>query len=227
MGDVFVLSTIIGSEHRPVAVVTSEYTADQWVQSGNDNDWIPFAVDDLSLTGMADKSVTPFKPKPQPKIDDVEKMRRDTIQALKDSNKQLQQTVESLIAKIEQLQGKKRGSFENPLLKKATYEYYHVTDRASADSILKNGFEGGWGDLGYGVYLWNGLDTAEDYAAKGGWDHALKDSVILAVSDPEIEEITGADLDPNWDPAQYAEMYWHPMEEGAGNWKPHSLREVK
>jgi hypothetical protein len=223
---VFVLSTLIGNEQRPSAVVTSEYSADQWVKSGNDNDWISFELDDLSLTGMADKGVTTFKPKPMPKIDDAEKMRRDTIKTLQDSNAQLQKTVESLIEKVKQLQGKK-GASGNPLLKKAMYEYYHVTDRASADSILKNGFDGGWGDLGYGVYLWNGLDTAEDYAAKGGWDHALKDSVILAVSDPEIVEITGADLDPNWDPEQYVDMYWHPMDEGAGNWKPQSLREVK
>src|SRR5271154_372179 len=108
MGDVFVLTTTVGGEQRPVAVVTSEYAADQWIKSGNDNDWVPFAVDDLSLTGMADKSITPFKPKPMPKIDDTEKMRRDTIQTLKDSNAQLQQTVESLIAKVQQLQGKKK-----------------------------------------------------------------------------------------------------------------------
>jgi ribosomal protein S16 len=118
MGDVFVLTTTVGNEQRPVAVVTSEHAADQWVQSGNDNDWIPFAVDDLSLTGMADKSVTPFKPKPMPKIDDVQKMRRDTIESLKESNAQLQKTVEQLIEKIQQLQTKKRGSFENPLLQK-------------------------------------------------------------------------------------------------------------
>lgn len=119
MGDVFVLTTVVGNEQRPVAVVTSEYAANQWTQSGNDNDWIPFAVDDLSLTGMADKSFTQFKPKPMPKIDDVEKMRRDTIQTLRDSNKQLQETVQSLIDKVKQLQGKK-GSFDNPLLQKET-----------------------------------------------------------------------------------------------------------
>jgi len=227
MEDVFVLTTTVGSEQRPVAVVTSEHVADQWVHSGNVNDWIPFAVDDLSLTGMADKAVTSFRPKPPRPQAEMDQARHDTIKNLKDANTQLQQTVEMLIEKVKKLQGQKNSAFDNPLLKKATYEYYHVTDRASADSILKNGFEGGWGDLGYGVYLWNGLDTAEDYAAKGGWDHALKDSVILAVSDPQIEEISGADLDPSWDPAQYAEMYWHPMEEGSGNWKPHSLREVK
>lgn len=117
---VYVLTTLIGNEWRPSAVVTSEYTADQWVQSGNDNDWISFDIDDLSLTGMGDTSVTPFKPKPMPKIDDVEKMRRDTIQKLKDSNAQLQKTVESLIEKVQQLQGKKSGAFENPLLHKET-----------------------------------------------------------------------------------------------------------
>jgi hypothetical protein len=118
MGDVFVLTSIVGSEQRPVAVVTSEHTANQWVQSGNNNDWIPFAVDDLSLTGMADKSLTPFRPKKAPPVGETEQVRRDTIKNLTDSNTQLQQMVQTLTERLQKLQGKK-GS-ENPLLQKET-----------------------------------------------------------------------------------------------------------
>src|SRR5208337_3159241 len=92
---VYVLTTLIGNEWRPSAVVTSEYTADQWVQSGNDNDWISFDIDDLSLTGMGDKSVTPFKPKQAPPVGETEQVRRDTIKNLQDSNAQLQKMVET------------------------------------------------------------------------------------------------------------------------------------
>jgi hypothetical protein len=119
MGDVFVLTTIVGNEQRPVAVVTSEHSANQWVQSGNDNDWIPFAVDDLSLTGMADKSITPFKPKVAPPINESDQVRRDTIKNLTDANTQLRGMVETLAERLKKLQGKK-GAFENPLLQKET-----------------------------------------------------------------------------------------------------------
>jgi hypothetical protein len=219
---VYVLTSLMeGNEWRPVAVVTNEHVAEQWIQSGKDNDWILFELGDLSTTGLSKGQVTDFKPKPtQP----TEKAMRDTISNLQTANAELKGLVDQL---VERLKSKKRSSSaSNPLLKKATYEYYHVTDRDSADAILREGFEGGWGDLGYGVYLWNGLDTTENYAARGGWDHSLKNPVILAVGDPEIQEITGADLDPNWDPGQYVDVYWHPMQEGAGNWHPKSVREI-
>jgi hypothetical protein len=120
MGQVYVLTTLIETEQRPVAVVTDDHAAEEWGRQNDNNDWILFDLDDLSLTGMG--SAESFKPTPKPpapKPDDVEKMRRDTMQILKDSNAQLQKTVESLIEKVKQLQGKKMGSSENPLLKKA------------------------------------------------------------------------------------------------------------
>jgi len=95
---------------------------------------------------MADKGVTTFKPKPMPKIDDAEKMRRDTIKTLTDSNAQLQKTVESLIEKVKQLQGKKKGTFENPLLhpKRALFDdkvthLYHGTSVNAHGQIMATG----------------------------------------------------------------------------------------
>jgi hypothetical protein len=94
--------------------------ADQWVREGQNNDWIPFELDDVSLTGLSSGSITPFKPREGvPNEEKIEQVRRDTIQKLQDSNKQLQETVQSLMDRVQLLQGKKRGSFENPLLKKA------------------------------------------------------------------------------------------------------------
>ena len=109
------------------------------------------------------------------------------------------------------------------------HEYFHVTDVDSAESIMKHGFEGGWGDLGYGVYFWGTLHSALDYADEGGWDRRVIDPVIIAVgaAPGEIQEITGADLDVAWDPASYEDMYWHPMEEDTANWRPAHMRIVE
>ena len=69
MATVYVLTTLMGEgkapkEWRPVGVVTTEDVAEQWVAAGNNNDWIPFEVDDLSLTGLSGdpSTFTPKKP---------------------------------------------------------------------------------------------------------------------------------------------------------------------
>jgi hypothetical protein len=117
---VYVLTTLQGEgkgqEWRPISVVTNLDIADQWIKEGKNNDWIPFDLDDVSLTGLSRGSVTPFKPREGVSNEEkIEQVRRDTIQTLRDSNAQLQKTVESLIEKVQQLQ-KKRAAFENPLL---------------------------------------------------------------------------------------------------------------
>jgi len=54
------------SEWRPVGIVSSEETANQWAAHGGNNDWISFIVDDLSLTGLSgEKSQFESKP-PRP-----------------------------------------------------------------------------------------------------------------------------------------------------------------
>lgn len=113
---VYVLTTIVeGGENRPVAVTTDEHNANEWVRSGNDNDWIPFELDDLSTTGMAKTQPTQFKPRP--KLENEEAIAQ-TNQNLQKANADLQEIVKLLQHRLklyERMQGKS-GSV-NPLLK--------------------------------------------------------------------------------------------------------------
>lgn len=132
----YVLTTLMeGNEWRPVAVVTNEHVAEQWVQSGDNNDWILLELDDLSVTGLSKDQVTDFKPKP---MQPTEKAMRDTISKLESANKELTGLVDELAARLQKTQ-KKKSSAKNPLLKRAVYEYYHVTDRDSADDDRRRG----------------------------------------------------------------------------------------
>jgi len=97
--------------------------------------------------------------------------------------------------------------------------FYHVTESDAAADILKNGFAGGWGDAGYGVYLYGTPYSAEEYAARGGWDGELKDPVAIEVKGDDIRKVPI--LDPSWDPHDYEDMYMHPMGESDDErWKP-------
>jgi len=99
-------------------------------------------------------------------------------------------------------------------------KFYHVTERTDAKDILKNGFIGGWGDVGYGVYLYDDPLDAMDYAAKGGWDGSLKDLVIIEISTAEARRVPV--MDQSWEASDYENMYWHPMDESneEERWKP-------
>jgi|SRR5271157_989270 len=111
---IFVLTTIVDNgENRPVAVVTDENVANQWVREGNDNDWIPFELDDVETTSLAKGTVTPFKPKPaQPTVEAMQ----EAMTNMQRANTQLQDLVEKLTEQLKQ-KNKKRGSM-NPLLQK-------------------------------------------------------------------------------------------------------------
>ena len=100
--------------------------------------------------------------------------------------------------------------------------YYHVTERDYVPDIVENGFLGGWGDVGFGVYFYGNLGEARGYLSKGGWDGKLEDPVILVVQDGEIEKMD--DLDPEWDEAKYADMWWKPMDADSDvRWKPEKI----
>jgi hypothetical protein len=103
---------------------------------------------------------------------------------------------------------------------------YHVTDRKNAEKILKQGFLGGWGDVGFGVYFWNSLDKADDYADQGGWEGDLTDPVVIKVTDTRLEPLT--DIHPDWDHDVYHAMLWVPMDEDHPDkkWKPTSMKIV-
>jgi hypothetical protein len=101
----YVLTTLIEetspSEWRPVGIVSSEETANQWAAHGGNNDWISFIVDDLSLTGLSgEKSQFESKP-PTP---DEEKI-RDIANKLMDTNARLLKINEAL---EEKLKGRKK-----------------------------------------------------------------------------------------------------------------------
>ncbi|MBW3243495.1 hypothetical protein KUV57_12550 [Epibacterium sp. DP7N7-1] len=104
----------------------------------------------------------------------------------------------------------KRASVMSELSKRP---YYHVTSPENASDIQSIGFLGGWGDDGFGVYLFDGLHHAADYALNGGWDGALTEAVIIEIRvDPaELDEIHP---DPGWpNPEDYADVYVHRMDE--------------
>jgi|AACY02.16.fsa_nt_gi hypothetical protein len=90
---------------------------------------------------------------------------------------------------------------------------FHVTERESALRILEEGFLGGWGDVGFGVYFWTDETVCRAYAKHGGWDGLIEDPVVLVVEDPGLQPINPWDIHPDWDPKPYLSMLWRPMDE--------------
>ena len=117
-------------------------------------------------------------------------------------------------------------AFRSRFLKEAGQAFYHVTEREYADDIVNNGFMGGWGDVGFGVYFYGTPYSAIDYAKENGWDGSLADPVIIGVKDPKIQKISGFDLHPSWDPEKYADMFWYSMDEEdeERRWRPQEIR---
>lgn len=103
-----------------------------------------------------------------------------------------------------------------------TPAYYHVTERSDAMLILEEGFQGGWGDVGFGVYTYASYAEAVKYAAKGGWDSRLKDPVILRLEDDGLEQV---EPHGSWKAATYEQMYWKELDEDDEDafWMPQSL----
>ena len=100
--------------------------------------------------------------------------------------------------------------------------FYHVTEQESSPDILQNGFIGGWGDVGFGVYLYDNIYDAQNYAKKGGWDSALENPVIIEVQADDVERVDN--LDADWDASLYENMWWYDMEDQQDDedarWKP-------
>lgn len=114
MDTVYVLTTMVeGNEWRPVAVVTDENVAAQWIREGKDNDWIPLELDDVETTSMAKGTLTPFRPIPKKPTEDA---LQQTVANLETANKELKDLVEELTDRLKK-QTKKRGNI-NPLLQK-------------------------------------------------------------------------------------------------------------
>jgi hypothetical protein len=104
--------------------------------------------------------------------------------------------------------------------------YYHVTEREFVDDIVGSGFLGGWGDWGYGVYLFGTIHSAHAYAQQGGWDGLLKDPVILKVETERGEAVQG-EIHPEWpNPEDYEDVFYVRLrepDEGDTVWVPKSI----
>ncbi|WP_411839645.1 hypothetical protein [Paracoccus sp. ME4] len=106
--------------------------------------------------------------------------------------------------------------------------FYHVTNRENVKAILRDGIAGGWGDDGFGVYVYTDLGDAESYAARNGWDGELEDPVILEIEAPE-RDLDFIEINPEWpNPEDYENVRRFPMDpdEKAGleNWHPGDIR---
>lgn len=103
--------------------------------------------------------------------------------------------------------------------------FYHVTDKDSAEAIIRDGFYGGWGDVGFGVYFYDNPTDAKRYAERGGWDLSLSQPVILQVNDPQIEKVTP---DPSWDNSEYQNMWWMDLSDYDEDylWRPYKIEPI-
>jgi hypothetical protein len=99
---------------------------------------------------------------------------------------------------------------------------YHVTDLATAKVIMKEGFAGGWGDAGFGIYFFDNEDDALDYGDRGGWDGSLKNYAILEVHDDRFKA-EHVRPDPAWpNPEDYETVLWVAPDPDDSNmrWRP-------
>lgn len=94
---------------------------------------------------------------------------------------------------------------------------YHVTSAENANDILQNGFEGGWGDSGFGVYFYGKLYNAMAYLNGRGWDGKLDpETAVIVAAEVDDEDLAYVDIDPGWpNPEDYEDVLWHPMDDGA------------
>lgn len=101
---------------------------------------------------------------------------------------------------------------------------YHATERAYAQDIVANGFLGGWGDAGFGVYFYDNVHDAVAYAQAGGWDNTLVDPVILRVDvTGAVERVVPHPAWPN--PEKYEVIWVHEMDQEDEDvyWRPPSV----
>lgn len=71
-----------------------------------------------------------------------------------------------------------------PTVAAPTSRLFHVTSPEDARAIGREGFRGGWGDVGFGVYFYDNLDDAMAYGHQGGWEHDLTQFVVLEATVP-------------------------------------------
>ena len=102
--------------------------------------------------------------------------------------------------------------------------FWHVTRKTSLDEIIDKGFMGGWGDNGFGVYLYSDRSAALDYIEQGGWDgESLPEDLCLIKVISSEEDVEEIEVHPEWpDPESYEHVVYHPMDDGGvtEHWAP-------
>lgn len=96
-----------------------------------------------------------------------------------------------------------------------TTRYYHTTAPENVPSIIDDGFDGTWGDAGFGLYLYDDFSEALSYGRRGGWDGSLSSFVVLGVEFGD--EVSPEWVEPHheWDnPEDYQHVFWVEMDEG-------------
>lgn len=101
---------------------------------------------------------------------------------------------------------------------------YHVTSIGNAKNIIESGFLGGFGDAGFGVYMFENLWTARDYLDAGGWDNSGDpDEMCILELEVPVGEAEYLTPDPGWpNPEDYADVIFHEMDQDDAEalWQP-------
>jgi len=108
-------------------------------------------------------------------------------------------------------------------MQEETITAWHVTSCVVAPRIIEKGFLGGWGDDGYGVYLFSELADAEGYLADGGWDGEGNPDAMCIIEIEALESVLlEIEVHPEWDnPEAYENVLRYPMsDEEEVYWQP-------
>jgi hypothetical protein len=92
----YVLTTKLEGQngYGPVAVVDDEHVANEWIRAGEQNDWVPLELNDLSTTDMAAKTYTRFKPvDPQTRNQQTQHGVERTTKNLQEANKLIEEAL--------------------------------------------------------------------------------------------------------------------------------------
>lgn len=105
--------------------------------------------------------------------------------------------------------------------------FYHITSTSGWSSIRKeNGFRGGDGVCGFGVYLWDDLHLALEFVENLG----EPDPVVLKVKTDEAiscEEALGGFPEREGDRAFYEHVFLVPLATKGSLWRPKGVRKMK
>ncbi len=105
--------------------------------------------------------------------------------------------------------------------------YYHVTTEKGFEKIFREGgLRSADGVCGAGVYLWDQLDLAIEYAE----DIGLKDPVILKIADPapiSCAESEAGLPKSEGDSAFYEHVFLVPFRKPGKLWAPEKLSRVR